>query len=200
MERALDLSLSLVRLCRKQVFNKVFSLGHYNPVLCSQKTKDVTSLLHVFQMFCCAKTRQNLQQGYHCQKGKFLSYMWTSFPFKFLFLNHLRKSTFFMVFLWEIHTSDQSLKTLTVSQLCLPHLNQLYVSKWPASYTCELHLALSTVATLPQLSWGIHCLQAAAFSDLEAGFQSKILHPDESDKRHEVCNSVRKLTLGLNAI
>lgn len=152
-------------------------------------------------MFCCAKTRQNLQQGHHCQltvqKSKFLSYMWSSFPFK-LFFNHLRKSTFFRIFLflWEIHTSDQSLKVLTVSQLCLLDLNQLYMSKWPGSYSSELHLALSTVATLPQLSWGIHCLEAVAFSDLESGCQSKILlHPGKSGKRHEMI-SVRKFTLG----
>lgn len=94
----------------KQVFSKSdVSLGHYNSVLCPQKTKDIMPLLHIFQMFCCAKTRQNLQQGYHCQlivqKNKFLSYMWSSFPFKLLFLNHLRKSTFFNdIFVRDTHT------------------------------------------------------------------------------------------------
>lgn len=119
--------------------------------------------------------------------------MWSSFPFKLLFLNHLRKSTFFMNYFCERHTSDQSLKALTVSHLCFLDLNQPYMSKWPAPYSSELHLALSTVATLPQLSWGIHCLEAVAFSDLESGCQSKILvYPDESGKRHEMHNCVKK--------
>lgn len=102
------------------------------------------------------------------------------------------------LFLWsfyfcERHTSDQSLKALTVSQLCFLDRKQPYMSKWPAPYSSELHLALSTVATLPQLSWGIQCLEAATISDLESGCQSKILvHPDESGKRHEIHNCVRK--------
>lgn len=138
------------------------------------------SPFHIFQMFCCAKTRQTLQQWHHSQptvqKNKFLSYMWSSFQASFpqsFEEKHLFND---FLFLWEIHTSDQSLKALTVSQLCLLDRNQLYIPKWPASYSSEIHLALSPVATLPQLSWGIHCLEALAFSDVR---------PDESGKRHE---------------
>lgn len=104
-------------------------------------------------------------------------------------------------FIFVRDTSAQSLRALTVSQLCLLDLNQLHILKGPASHSSELHLALSSVTTLPQLSWGIHCLEAVAFSDLESGCQPKILvHPDESGKRHEMHNCVRKFTLGLNAI
>lgn len=76
--------------------------------------------------------------------------------------------------------------------LCNPK-PALNICEWLASYNPELYLALSTVATLPQLSWGFHCLEAVMFSDLEFGCQSKMLvSPDESGKRQEMYNRVRQ--------
>lgn len=153
-----------------------------------------------------ARTKVKLGQGCHCplivQKKKLPPHTWASFPFKFLFLSHLRKGTFscdLVVFVWEIPTSDQSLKALTVPWLCSVALNQPYnICKWLASHNPELYLALSTVATLPQLSWGFHRLEAVVFSDLEFGCQSKMLvSPDESGKRQEMYNVSGKVHPGV---
>lgn len=116
--------------------------------------------------------------------------MWSSFSFKLLSLNHLRKSTFFIR---DTHQWSTTENTYCVTAMPSAPKPALHV-KVPASYSSELHLVLSIVATLPQLSWGVHYLEAVAFSDLESGCQSKILvHPDESGKRHEIHNSVRNL-------
>lgn len=134
------------------------------------------------------------------QKSKFLSYMWSSFQASFPQSFEEKRLFNIFIFVRDTHKSSITESAYCVTAMLLD-LNELHISKWPASYSSELHLALSTVAALPQLSWGIHCLEALAFSDLESGCQSKILvHPDESGKRHEMSNNVRQFILGLNAI
>lgn len=102
------------------------------------------------------------------------------------------KAPFLVIFvlLREVPTSDQSLKALkcVTAMLCSPKPTLRHL--WLASYSSEVHLVLSTVGTLPQLSWGFYCLEAVMFSDLEFGCQSKM--PDESGRRQEMFNSVRQ--------
>lgn len=117
--------LSPMRLCRKQVSARLMlRLGHYNSFV---SAKERLSLIPVLHVKCQCQNKVKLGQGCHCQlivqKKKLLPYVSLLSP---LFTTHLRKGTLscdLVIFAWERPTSDQSLKALTVPQLCSVALN-----------------------------------------------------------------------------